>query len=57
MKVRLYIEGGGESRSLHIKCREGFRKLLEQAGFRNRMPSTRACGSRDVAYDDFKTAL
>ena len=57
MKVRLYIEGGGESRSLHIRCREGFRKLLEKAGFQNRMPSTKACGSRSAAYDDFKTAL
>lgn len=57
MKVRLYIEGDGESRSLHIKCREGFRKLLEQAGFQNRMPSTKACGCRNDAYDDFKTAL
>lgn len=57
MKIRLYVEGGGESRSLHIRCREGFRKLLERAGFANRMPSTRACGSRNDAYDDFKTAL
>ncbi len=57
MKVKLYIEGGGESRSLHINCREGFRKLLERAGFADRMPSTRACGSRNDAYDDFKTAL
>lgn len=57
MKVRLYVEGGGESRSLHINCREGLRKLLERAGFADRMPSTRACGSRNDAYDDFKTAL
>ncbi len=57
MRVRLYIEGGGDRNSLHIKCREGFRKLLEKAGFKDRMPSTRACGSRNDAYDDFKTAL
>ena len=57
MKVKLYIEGGGESRSLHSKCREGFRKLLDRAGFRNRMPSTKACGSRHAAYGDFRTAL
>ncbi|MBP7053025.1 MAG: DUF4276 family protein [Phycisphaerae bacterium] len=57
VRVRLYIEGGGDSRSLHIKCREGFRKLLERAGFKGRMPSTRACGGRNAAYDDFKTAL
>jgi hypothetical protein len=57
VRVKLYIEGGGESRSLHIKCREGFRKLLERAGFQGRMPSTKACGNRSGAYDDFKTAL
>jgi len=57
VKVKLYIEGGGQSRSLHIKCREGFRKLLERAGFQGRMPSTKACGNRSAAYDDFKTAL
>lgn len=57
MKVRLYIEGGGDRSSLHIRCREGFRKLLEQAGFAGRMPSTKACGSRNATFDDFKTAL
>lgn len=56
MRVKLYVEGGGESRSLHIKCREGFRKLLERAGFLGRMPSTKACGSRNAAYEDFLTA-
>lgn len=57
MKVRLYIEGGGDRSSLHIRCREGFQKLLERAGFAGRMPSTKACGSRNAAFDDFKTAL
>lgn len=57
MKVTLYIEGGGDSRSLHIKCRQGFRKLLERAGFKNPSPASRACGSRDAAFDDFKIAL
>lgn len=57
MRVKLYIEGGGDRSSLHIKCREGFRKLLERAGFQDRMPSTKACGNRSAAYDDFKTAL
>jgi len=57
VKVKLYIEGGGDRSSLHIKCREGFRKLLEQAGFLGHMPSTKACGGRNAAYDDFKTAI
>jgi hypothetical protein len=57
VKVKLYIEGGGDRSSLHIKCREAFRKLLERAGFTGRMPSTKACGTRRDAFDDFKTAL
>lgn len=57
MKVKIYIEGGGESKSLHIKCREAFRKLIERMGFTGRMPATKACGSRNAAYEDFKIAL
>jgi len=57
VKVRLYIEGGGDRPSDKSKCREGFRKLLERAGFEGRMPSTSACGGRNAAYDSFKTAL
>jgi hypothetical protein len=57
VRVKLYVEGGGDARSLNITCREGFRKLLERAGFRHRMPAIKACGGRDAAFDDFKTAL
>lgn len=57
MKVKLYIEGGGSDRSLKIKCREGFQKLIKKAGFSGRMPSITACGSRNDAYDDFVTAV
>lgn len=57
VKVKLYIEGGGDTKSLHIECRRGFRKLFENAGFQGRMPSTNPCGGRGSAFDDFKTAL
>ncbi len=57
MKVKLYVEGGGDRSSDRIKCREGFRKLLERAGFDRRMPATHACGGRNAAYDNFRTAL
>lgn len=55
MSARLYIEGG-ESKEDQIRCREGFRKLLEKAGFSGRMPRLSACGGRQSAFDDFKTA-
>ena len=55
MSAHLYIEGG-ESKEDQIRCREGFRKLLEKAGFSGRMPRLSACGGRLSAFDDFKTA-
>lgn len=57
MTVTLYVEGGGDSKSGHIACREGFRKLLSRAGFEGRMPRIKACGTRARTYDDFRTAL
>lgn len=57
VKVRLYVEGGGDSRALHAECRRGFRKLLEKAGFQGRMPAITACGGRNAAFDDFRAAV
>ena len=51
----LYVEGGGNSKSLRTKCRQGFRIFLEKVGVIGRMPRIVACGSRDNAYDRFKT--
>lgn len=55
--LHLYVEGGGDSKSLHTRCREGFSKFLAQAGFKGYMPRIVACGSRNNAFSDFKTAL
>ncbi len=56
MSARIYIEGGGNSKEGKVRCREGFRKLFEKCGFMGRMPALVACGPRNDAYDDFKTA-
>ena len=61
MSAYLYIEGGGtgvDSKEADIRCREGFRKLLENCGFsaQKRMPRLVACGGRDAAYDAFTIA-
>lgn len=56
MKAYIYIEGGGDSKGLHVRCRQGFRLLLERCGFSGRMPRLVACGGRSAAYGDFKTA-
>ena len=61
MSAHLYIEGGAsgkDSKEEQIRCREGFRKLIEKAGFKadKKMPRLSACGGRACAFDDFKTA-
>jgi hypothetical protein len=59
VSVYIYIEGGGtgeQSKEVDIRCREGFRKLLENCGFEGRMPRLVACGGRDTAFDAFKIA-
>lgn len=56
MSAWIYVEGGGDSKELHARCREGFRTLLEKCGFAGRMPRLVACGGRAAAYDDFKVA-
>ena len=52
----IYLEGGGDSAQLKIRCREGFRKLLAKCGFDGRMPKLVACGGRGAAFDHFLTA-
>lgn len=57
MVVKIYVEGGGNSKALKSRCREGFSKFLAKAGFEGRMPRIVACGSRNKAFGDFCTAL
>lgn len=56
VSVTIYAEGGGESKELRTRCREGFRKLLANSGFVGRMPGIVACGSRNNAFERFRTA-
>lgn len=57
MNAHLYIEGA-ESKEDIVRCREGFRRLIGKLGFAagKRMPRLSACGGRNSAFDDFKTA-
>lgn len=52
----IYLEGGGNSKELHTRCREGFRKLLEKCGYSGRMPRLVACGGRGDVFNDFTSA-
>ncbi|MCX6179860.1 MAG: DUF4276 family protein [Chlorobiales bacterium] len=56
VKAVIYLEGGGESKELNSRCREGFHKLLQQNGFKEKMPRLVACGSRNSVFSDFKAA-
>lgn len=56
MSVRLYVEGGGDSKALRAACRRGFRRFIERAGLTGRMPRIVACGDRRNAYESFVTA-
>jgi hypothetical protein len=55
-EVKIYVEGGGNTEELRARCREGITKLLKNSGFAGRLPRIVACGSRNEAFDDFKTA-
>lgn len=56
VRMRLYVEGGGDSKVLRTRCRRGFGAFLEKAGLKGRMPRIVACGNRKDAYDAFVTA-
>jgi hypothetical protein len=57
VKVTIYVEGGGDSKYQHIQCRQGFRKLIEKAGFVGKMPGIVASGGGNATFDDFNTAM
>lgn len=57
MVIRIYVEGGGDNKALKTECRKAFSKFIENAGFDGRMPRVSACGSRNEAYSDFRTAV
>lgn len=54
--MKLYVEGGGESKTLKTACRAGFSEFLRKTGI-EKNPRIVACGSRQSAYGDFSTAI
>ena len=57
MSIKIYVEGGGDSKDLKRRCRRGFAQFIEKAGLQGRMPRIVACGSRQNAYESFRLAL
>jgi len=56
VKLKLYVEGGGDSAALKAACRQGFTQFITNAGIGQR-PRVVACGSRGDAYDSYRTAI
>jgi hypothetical protein len=57
VSVTIFVEGGGDSKELKSRCREGFSKLIKKLGFVGHMPSIIACGGRNDTYNMFNTAM
>lgn len=57
MTIKIYVEEGGDGNALRTKCRQGFSEFFRKAGLAERMPAISACGSRNDAYDSFRTAV
>jgi Domain of unknown function (DUF4276) len=57
VKVKIYVEGGGDSRGQQVPCRKAFATLLERARPGKAKPSIVACGGRAQTYKDFCSAL
>lgn len=55
--MKLFVEGGGDAKTLRTACREGFTEFLKKAGLLGYMPRVVPCGSRQNAYDDYCIAL
>lgn len=55
--VKLFVEGGGDSRVLHTKCRQAFNTFLQKTALKGHMPRIVVCGSRSDAYTDYCAAI
>jgi Domain of unknown function (DUF4276) len=54
--VKLFVEGGGDSKALRTECREAFHTWLRSVGLTS-FPKIVASGSRNDAFKDFVTAI
>lgn len=57
VKIKLYIEGGGDSALQDTLFREGWKVFFEKAGLAGRMPRTFRGGGRDATFDAYQTAV
>lgn len=55
--AKLYIEGGGDSRDLGARFREGWSEFFKSAELGSQMPRVVRGGGRDKTFDLFATAV
>ena len=56
VKLKIYVEGGGDSKKAKSACRKGFISFVERAGLQGKKPQFISCGGRGDSYKQFKTA-
>lgn len=56
MNVTVFVEGGGDSKEQHSRCREGFHKLIDRTLGGRPFPRIESCGGRQQAFGKFLTA-
>lgn len=57
MKIKLYIEGGGDSAFQDTLFREGWQTFFQKAGLAGRMPRIFRGGGRNATFDAYQTAV
>ena len=57
MKIKIYIEGGGDGHELDQTFREGWTAFFENAGLQGRMPRPVRGKGRQRTFDLYQTAL
>jgi hypothetical protein len=57
VSVRIYVEGGGNSKDTLKRCNEGFASYCQKLAPTNRQPRVVACGGRQQAFNRFSTAV
>jgi len=55
--VKLFVEGGGDSKSLRSECRAAFSSFIQKTGLSGYLPRIVASGSRNAAYKDYCIAI
>jgi hypothetical protein len=47
VKVKIYVEGGGDNKDTQVRCRQGFAEYCKKLASAERRPQIIACGGRE----------